>query len=124
MEFYRVLSEYYDRLFPVSPIQMDFIAKNAAGKNRVLDLGAGTGRHALELAAAGHEVVATDSDANMTAMMGKKSSGLGKVCILKMGMEQMADLRNARHYEWLEQRVLFHGTLSVLDGDRSQTYQS
>jgi SAM-dependent methyltransferase len=43
----------------------------------VLDVGAGTGRVALELARAGHEVTALDSDPDLLAALSARAAGLG-----------------------------------------------
>ncbi|TMK42600.1 MAG: class I SAM-dependent methyltransferase [Actinobacteria bacterium] len=48
----------------------------AAAEGPVLDVGAGTGRVALELARAGHEVTALDNDAELLAALRKRAAGL------------------------------------------------
>lgn len=50
------------------------LARNAAGP--VLDLGAGTGRVALDLARAGHGVVALDLDEELLAALRERAGGL------------------------------------------------
>ena len=47
----------------------------AAQGGPVLDLGAGTGRVALHLAARGHEVVAVDSDPDLLAALAERAEG-------------------------------------------------
>ena len=50
---------------------------------RILDLGAGTGRVALDLAAAGHDVTALDSDAVLLDELGRRARerGLEVACL-------------------------------------------
>jgi SAM-dependent methyltransferase len=49
----------------------------AAADGPVLDVGAGTGRVALDLAARGFEVVALDSDAELLAALGERAAAAG-----------------------------------------------
>jgi SAM-dependent methyltransferase len=53
------------------------LAVAAAGP--ILDLGAGTGRVAVDLAAQGHEVVALDSDAELLAELAERSAAVATV---------------------------------------------
>jgi SAM-dependent methyltransferase len=52
------------------------LATAAAGP--ILDLGAGTGRVALDLAARGHELVALDSDPDLLAALRERAAALGE----------------------------------------------
>jgi SAM-dependent methyltransferase len=51
----------------------------AAAGGPILDLGAGTGRVTLELAAHGHELVALDSDAGLLAELGERAPSVTSV---------------------------------------------
>jgi SAM-dependent methyltransferase len=53
------------------------LARRAGG--RVLDVGAGTGRVARDLAAAGHEVVALDRDPELLAVLRQRAEGIETV---------------------------------------------
>jgi SAM-dependent methyltransferase len=48
----------------------------AAAHGPVLDVGAGTGRVAIDLARRGHEVIGLDSDAELVAEMARRAAGL------------------------------------------------
>jgi ubiquinone/menaquinone biosynthesis C-methylase UbiE len=48
----------------------------ADGGGRVLDVGAGTGRVALHLARAGHEVTALDRDPQLLRVLEQRAAGL------------------------------------------------
>lgn len=49
----------------------------AGAEGPILDIGAGTGRVALDLARAGHDVVALDSDAGLLAVLAQRAQGAG-----------------------------------------------
>lgn len=57
----------YAKVHDGTPGDVDFYLRLAEGSARILELGAGWGRVALELAAAGHEVVGLERDAGMLA---------------------------------------------------------
>lgn len=57
-------------------------AVDGAGASRVLDLGAGSGRVALDLARAGHAVTALDSDAALLGALRDRARGLPVATVL------------------------------------------
>lgn len=65
MHFYQELSRRYDQIFPVNAQEMAFANSLLAGKNRLLDIGCGTGNKTELLAAPGRAVTAFDQDAAM-----------------------------------------------------------
>jgi 2-polyprenyl-3-methyl-5-hydroxy-6-metoxy-1,4-benzoquinol methylase len=65
MNFYKTLSQYYDIIFPSNPIQISFIKKYLKEHSSILDMAAGTGNIALELARLKHQVTAIDLDPEM-----------------------------------------------------------
>lgn len=55
------------------PVWLELAAEQG---DPILEIGAGTGRVALELARAGHELVAVDLDASLLAELGRRAAGL------------------------------------------------
>lgn len=73
MGFYETLSQYYDQIFPVNPVEVGFIKQRLdESKGKVLDIGCGTGGISLALAEAGYEVQGIDLDAEMVKKAVKK----------------------------------------------------
>ncbi|MBU8877539.1 class I SAM-dependent methyltransferase [Bacillus sp. FJAT-29790] len=72
MTFYKVLSQYYDDLFPSNPVQMNFIKTFTKNKIKLLDIAAGAGNQAIELAKAGYKVTAIDLDKKMIGQIEQK----------------------------------------------------
>lgn len=68
MSFYSDFAEYYEEVFPYRPVVHDFLASYLPpGRQRILDIGCGTGHYCGRLAAAGHDVVGVDLDLQMIA---------------------------------------------------------
>ena len=73
---------YYDLFYKDKPYaeECDFVEQliakfsNHAGKKTILDVGCGTGRHAMILAQRGHHVTGTDFSADMIALAKKRSA--------------------------------------------------
>ncbi len=96
MEFYDVLSRYYDRVFPMEGEILAFLRRRFAGRSPLLDVACGTGTYALELAAEPGRVVAgVDLDETMIASAREKaaSRGLGDRAFFAAG--DMLDLEAA-----------------------------
>lgn len=76
MGFYDEFSKYYDIVFPLSEMKLNFIKNNILG-NKVLDLAAGTGNYSIALSKMGYDVTAVDLDKEMINMIKKKSDMQG-----------------------------------------------
>jgi len=73
MSFYKILSKYYDEIFPSNPHQIHFIKSITRNHKRILDVAAGSGNQAIELAKEGYQVTATDLDSDMVDKIRQKS---------------------------------------------------
>src|SRR6185369_6556020 len=69
------IAEVYDQWHPVAPPAMVATLKDLAGSGPVLELGIGSGRVALPLAAQGLEVHGIDASEAMVARLRAKSGG-------------------------------------------------
>lgn len=67
MSFYQQLSEYYDEIFAVQPDEMRFLAAQLLGKERLLDIGCGTGNKTVHFSSPTNSIVAIDLDPGMIA---------------------------------------------------------
>ncbi len=76
MEFYEILSERYDDLFPLEPEILAFLRESFRGARSVLDAACGTGTYAEALAEGGRRVVGIDLDGRMIAKAKAKSAGM------------------------------------------------
>ena len=68
MDFYQVLSAYYDRLFPLEPVILYFLLNHLDKSGPTADIACGTGTYSIPLAAHGYRVTGVDQD---PAMIGK-----------------------------------------------------
>lgn len=67
MGFYQELSNHYDEIFPVNASEMTFARSLIKGKERLLDMGCGTGNKTVILAEGEKEAVGFDLDDGMIA---------------------------------------------------------
>src|SRR5579884_809135 len=62
---------------PLLGVDRRFVARHLPEPCRVIDLGCGTGRLAVPLAAAGHQVTAVDLSPEMLRVCGEKAAAVG-----------------------------------------------
>lgn len=65
MGFYQELSKYYDEIFPVNAAELSFVRTLIDGKDRLLDMGCGTGNKTVLLAEGKKEALGFDLDSGM-----------------------------------------------------------
>lgn len=98
MDFYTMLSRYYDDLFPPNPLQIHFLKEQMPPLGKILDIGAGTGGYAAALAAEGAMVEALEIGPMLPYLMDTaEEKGF---TALDMGMEEINDLE-ARSYNMI-----------------------
>lgn len=110
MSFYKDLNHYYDQIFPLNEVALDFILENIKEGDSILDIGAGTGNMAIALAERGYKVTASEPEETMAqAIMDKaKVKGL-PVSVHTKPMEQINDFA-----ETFDQIVCMGNTLPHL----------
>lgn len=97
MNFYQLLSKYYDTIFPLNNQSISFITEKISD-GPILDIAAGTGNHAIALAKLGYEVTATDLDENMVDKINKKATtNHVTVQAVKLAMEQLSQLSETKY---------------------------
>lgn len=78
---YRAIAEYYDHEYAHQEMLREdvpfFLKQLPKRRQSVLELGAGTGRAAIAIAIAGHDVVAVDHAKNMLAIARRKWDAIG-----------------------------------------------
>jgi SAM-dependent methyltransferase len=92
---YTELAQYYDKLIEPhvnTRKEVEFLKRvfEMHGVNRVLDVGCGTGRHAIPLARAGYEVVGIDLHEEMLEVARRKVKGGMRVTFLQMDVRDLS----------------------------------
>ncbi len=73
MDFYNQLSKYYDEIFPVSEVTVDFLVDNIGSVPKsLLDIACGSGNYSLELGRKGYDVTGVDLSSNMISIAKQK----------------------------------------------------
>lgn len=65
MDFYTRISDYYNLIFPLNKAQIPFVNSSSSAKERVIDIGCGTGGLAISLTDYFKSVVAIDPNVEM-----------------------------------------------------------
>lgn len=117
MTFYQSISEYYDRIFPLNRIQLDFI-KTATGTTddlSVLDIGCGSGSLCIELAGIFSKVTGIDPDISMLNIAKDKAGDIHRnLQFYPYGMLELQQKFSAASFDSL---ICFGNTLVHLDSD-------
>lgn len=76
MSFYKSIANYYEQIFPLNKLQLDFIENSFVGTSTlsVLDIGCGIGSLSFELSKLFKEVTAIDMDEAMLEKSNEKNS--------------------------------------------------
>ena len=116
-ELFSNYARAYDReSFTQGTLQeVDFIeAEIAADKNvRILDIGCGTGRHAIELARRGYEVTGVDLSANQLVRAREKAIAAGVQPVF-----EQRDARTPHHMATFDLAIMFcEGGFSLMETD-------
>lgn len=114
MDFYQVLSEYYDEIFPLKGAQKTFLQNylKQESLNSILDVGCGTGTLALELGQRGFEVHGVDLSEEMIEIAGKKAQDLKSLATFSA-----ADMRNLDIEKQFDGIVCLGNTLAHVSGE-------
>ncbi|MFE8697888.1 class I SAM-dependent methyltransferase [Cytobacillus sp. FJAT-53684] len=92
MPFYKVITPYYDHIFPMNDKTKQFLAANLKKGGKVLDVGAGTGNMALSLANDGFAVTATEPEEMMAGqILVKAEEGKTQINVTTKSMQQLED---------------------------------
>ena len=90
MSFYEKIVPYYDEIFPLNQKAYQLITKSFPAKSKILDLGAGTGSMAIQLAKEKFQVTAVEPDAKMVQSIQQKRSQLQVDCQIEAkSMQQL-----------------------------------
>lgn len=95
MDFYSLLSKYYDDIFPVSHQKLDFFLHwfRKYRVRTVLDVACGSGLLARRLAQAGYQVTGIDIEGDMIAKAKEQAEAEGiKVSFVQGDMRELANL--------------------------------
>jgi len=117
-----VLARYYDLDTQDESADLDlYLALAASADGPVLELGAGSGRVAVPLAAAGHDVIAVDHDPHMLARAGRAWAALSATAGQPGRLATMeADITSLRLDQRFSLVILALNTLLSLEGREQQ----
>ncbi len=94
MSFYKVLSPYYDFIFPLNHNALSFLSSYFNKGEPLLDIGAGTGSMAIALAEKGCKVTAIEPEETMAEHIRLKAAASGTpLSIHTKSMEQIEQLQ-------------------------------
>ena len=72
MLFYKDISIYYEKIFPLNPVAVGFLEEEFNGKNKILDLACGDGKYSDSLLSQNRDITGLDLDKGMLEEAEKK----------------------------------------------------
>jgi len=91
MAFYSDISSYYDKIFPISEVTVDFLRESIGRPpKKVLDVACGTGGYTLELDKLGYKIKGIDLDKKMIEKLSEKVNNEG--CKVRFSQGNMLTL--------------------------------
>ncbi|WP_353892268.1 class I SAM-dependent methyltransferase [Proteinivorax hydrogeniformans] len=76
MKFYQEIAKYYDDIFPVKDLTLQFVESRTPKGGNILDVGCATGGYAVALAKSGYTVKGIDLSDEMIVKAKQKGKGL------------------------------------------------
>jgi 2-polyprenyl-3-methyl-5-hydroxy-6-metoxy-1,4-benzoquinol methylase len=120
MKFYSSIADYYDNIFPLKPVQVEFITGFVEtpfqGKS-ILDIGCGTGNLALALTELGFQVSGIDLDPEMVGKARKKADKLDTPSKPIFTVMDMRDIGNNFLSSYFDIVTCFGNTLAHLTSE-------
>ena len=89
MNFYNILSKYYDYIFSLDKKTLEFLSDGMTENEKVLDVACGTGTYAIALEEKGYKAIGVDLDNEMIEKAKEKSRGKN----IKFFVENMTKLK-------------------------------
>jgi glycine/sarcosine N-methyltransferase len=91
LTFYQSLTPFYDEIFPTNSKSLHFLVSNFKQEGLLLDVGAGTGNMALNLAKEGFKVIAAEPEESMAKQIQEKASN-HSITVLTKPMQQINEI--------------------------------
>ncbi|WP_321298486.1 class I SAM-dependent methyltransferase [Marinifilum fragile] len=117
MDFYQSISKYYQYIFPLNKMQLDFIGKNhpqAKDQLSILDIGCAIGDLSMELAKTYQKVIGIDLDKGMIDQAIRKGKNYKN---LEFHLQNMLELDTAFESNSFDIIACFGNTLVHLNSD-------
>ena len=100
MQFYQQFSTYYDHIFKTKSSKVYFLLDQLPERGKVLDVAAGTGNYALEIATRGHQVQGLDLSKAMIDQAVNKAANKELDVEFKVGdMKNLADIYQKQQFD-------------------------
>lgn len=99
MTFYQTIAHHYDQIFPLQPMQADFIHRRLPDNATLLEVGCATGSLALKLASLGHRVTGVDLSSELLMLARQKATDAhGSVVFHQLDMTAIAGQFQPGHF--------------------------
>jgi glycine/sarcosine N-methyltransferase len=92
MLFYKDISAYYDKIFPLNPDIVEFLEEEFKDRNKILDLACGDGKYTNSLLNSNRNVTGVDLDTNMLEEAEKKFDRNKKIKFICKDMLELSSI--------------------------------